>query len=392
MCRVRWRVMVPVALLVLLATPVGYAQSTAMVFAGCRLPNLHLLNHRPYVERLPHGGRLRIWDTGRRRNRMAEMRVSEVFVPRSSSLHLSFLTSGALTRSKLPQQVMVGHPNAVAVTNADVFDPARGSLPVGAEVLNGRVVKARRSMQYVVAIARNGRVSGAHLRLVGSVLARRHQVPVTGLNWQHLAGAGVNVYASPWGYGRRPHGRVDVLVRHGRVRLVMRGHRRGRPPRGGQRILTAGAGPAARFLSHLHRGERIRVRYGFDSPNAPFTIQQAVSHGAPFLQAGRRWPVRCSFRNEQLRPRTAIGWDAQGNIMLVTVSGRAVKHGMLYGGSTLRNMEFYLQQLGAYNALAMDGGGSTALVVRRHLHARPHRIDRPGTRQRPVPTFLAVVG
>ena len=74
--------------------------------------------------------------------------------------------------------------------------------------------------------------------------------------------------------------------------------------------------------------------------------------------------------------------------MVVTVSGRAVVNGTMYGGATHHQMPTYLRQLGAYRAVGLDGGGSTTMYVRSTTTGAPYRVDRPSTSLRAVPNAL----
>ncbi len=367
-----------------LVLPIPTHSVTPATAAGCRAPDTSLLKHSPHVTKLPKGASLKIWDN--HGSGTSRVRISEVYVPRSSQLHLSILTAGALTKAQAPGAVMTKHSSVVAMTNGDVFDPVRGSLPVGDEVLNGKIAKAQSVLQNAILISKNGQATPqGHIRLTGKVKANGSSQRITGLNWQSLSGSGVNLYTAPWGSGHRPAGSVDVVVKNGKVEAV-RHSGLGSPPRAGQEILT-GNGSAASFLDRMHTGEAVTVKYGFTSPDKPFRVWQAINHGAPYRMNGNNWPVPCSSRNEELRPRTAIGWDKKGDMMLVAVSG---ENSVAEGGSTLHNMVYYMRTLGCYNATAMDGGYSTTLVVRKKLPGPVQRVDRPGATQRHVPNYLVI--
>jgi exopolysaccharide biosynthesis protein len=60
-------------------------------------------------------------------------------------------------------------------------------------------------------------------------------------------------------------------------------------------------------------------------------------------------------------PRTAVGVRADGRILLVTVDGRQPE---LSVGMTIAELATLLIELGAVEAVNMDGGGSTTMVVR----------------------------
>ena len=75
-------------------------------------------------------------------------------------------------------------------------------------------------------------------------------------------------------------------------------------------------------------------------------------------------------------PRTAVGWDsAADRLLLVTVDGRQPGYSV---GMTLRELTALLLRLGATDAVNLDGGGSTAMVVGGRVVNRPS--DEAGER------------
>lgn len=84
-------------------------------------------------------------------------------------------------------------------------------------------------------------------------------------------------------------------------------------------------------------------------------------------------------------PRTAVGYDSRaGRLWLVVVDGRQAPHS---AGMTLPELADLMEALGADEALNLDGGGSTTLIV------TGRRVNRPSdaTGERPVVNALALV-
>jgi exopolysaccharide biosynthesis protein len=89
-------------------------------------------------------------------------------------------------------------------------------------------------------------------------------------------------------------------------------------------------------------------------------------------------------------PRTAAGVSRNGKrLILVTIDGRQKPYS---DGTTLHETAEILRALGAYDALNLDGGGSTTLVYRdstRQLRMASRPSDKEG--ERPVGDALAIV-
>ncbi len=115
-----------------------------------------------------------------------------------------------------------------------------------------------------------------------------------------------------------------------------------------------------------------------------------VVGGFPILLAGgiREGDLRVSdlpsFAAAR-HPRTAVGYDpAQGVLWLVAVDGRQAGYSE---GMTLPELASLLESLGATEAVNLDGGGSTVMVLGGVPVSRPS--DAEG--ERPVANALAVV-
>jgi exopolysaccharide biosynthesis protein len=81
-------------------------------------------------------------------------------------------------------------------------------------------------------------------------------------------------------------------------------------------------------------------------------------------------------------PRTVVGLAQDGVIKLVTIDGRRTTS----VGATLRESAEVLRALGAHDAMNLDGGGSTAMVVGSRLVNRPS-----GAEERKVSDALVLV-
>ncbi|RDI40145.1 phosphodiester glycosidase family protein [Falsibacillus pallidus] len=97
-----------------------------------------------------------------------------------------------------------------------------------------------------------------------------------------------------------------------------------------------------------------------------------------------------SPRNTTRSPRTAVAVDATGSrVFFVTVDGRQSGFSK---GMTLKEFADYLASMGAYYALNLDGGGSTAMVARQHGDEYASLVNQPsdGVERRVSATLNAV--
>lgn len=89
-------------------------------------------------------------------------------------------------------------------------------------------------------------------------------------------------------------------------------------------------------------------------------------------------------------PRTAVGIARDGKrLILVTVDGRQRPYS---DGMNLRELAVLMQALGADDALNLDGGGSTAMVIANERGVpRVVNVPSDGVGERPVGNALAIV-
>jgi hypothetical protein len=143
-------------------------------------------------------------------------------------------------------------------------------------------------------------------------------------------------------------------------------------PAGG--VVLAGRGRGAGFLRDLlEYGDTVRWSVGFDG--VPGQVREMVGGFPQLLRAGEEVELTGSFATTR-HPRTALGWREDGTLLLVVVDGR--QPGYSEGMSLFELTELF-RALGAVEALNLDGGGSTTLVVAGAVANRPS--DREGERE-----------
>ncbi len=117
-------------------------------------------------------------------------------------------------------------------------------------------------------------------------------------------------------------------------------------------------------------------------------MQTAVGGGPMLIQKGELF---ISNREEQmfvngekdLHPRTAMGYTKKGKLIILVIQGR---NAGIAEGATLEEEAILLKQLKCLEALNLDGGGSSCLLVNGRETIRPS--DKEG--QRPIPAVFII--
>jgi len=121
----------------------------------------------------------------------------------------------------------------------------------------------------------------------------------------------------------------------------------------------------------------------------PWRMRTAIGGGPVLVHDGRIRITNDEERmfmgraREDLHPRTAMGYTRDGRLLILAVEGRNRGHGE---GASLTDLAGILLGLGAVEALNLDGGGSSCLLVMGKPTIQPS--DKEG--QRAVPGVFII--
>ena len=304
-------------------------------------------------------------------------------------------TQGRETVSRL-----AARRKAIVAVNAGYF-PFAGN-PIGIHLEDGDLV-TEPNQRTVLLIEKSGAASLARLRFAGTVTAPDGTTfAISGLNRRPARNDALVLFThrfapatllGPDRFEVAVRGRVSPLapnVEHtGRVTLAAPGGGHVLAP---DTLVLSGSGAGAQWLrEHTPSGARLRLRLQIDGAPERIrdwrTVRLAVA-GGPRLLAEGRVAVNATeegfdggFANGR-HPRTAAGIASDGALLLITVDGR--QRGFSQG-ATLAELAALLLKHGARDAVNLDGGGSTTLVVRDALTNAPS-----DGRERPVANALLV--
>ena len=163
--------------------------------------------------------------------------------------------------------------------------------------------------------------------------------------------------------------------------------------------ITSSGTPVAAWIYSVGSGNANIYSYPAPSPNAEGSAPQAVPSES-FPAGGSPWNVVSAIggspmllrggvvritdieelinvNNTSSRPRTALGYTTSGKIVLMAVEGDNSSAG--YPGITLLELASLLNSLGCTDAVNLDGGGSSSMVIGNQLTIRPgdNGVERP---------------
>lgn len=141
-----------------------------------------------------------------------------------------------------------------------------------------------------------------------------------------------------------------------------------------------GEGNKTELLAIDKQGIMIVGKYSIDDLKER-KIQEALSFGPTLVVNGKMTPMS-GDGGWGIAPRTAIGQRQDGAIILLVIDGRGV--GSL--GATLKETQEIMYQLGAVNAMNLDGGKSTTLYYDGEVRNTPSN----SMGERAIPTAIIV--
>ena len=282
---------------------------------------------------------------------------------------------GAETTSSLADR-----HGALAAVNGGYFRTAglyRGE-PAGALALEGRLLSEPDRHRPVVALSAVSeaptRVAFTRLLFEANVVVDRSQrLRVGGFN-RPRGGDEVVVYTPEFHRTTlTDRGGFEAVVSRDKVVATREGAGSAAIPPDGF-VISASGKAVAEAARLLRRGARARLESPLRTDPVLAFRAETFLGGGPWLldgglgaQAVEGEPYAEDFR-EKRHPRTAIGVRDDGAILLVTVDGRQLGWS---DGMTIAELTALMEGLGCRDALNLDGGGSTTMVVRGRVVNRP---------------------
>jgi Phosphodiester glycosidase len=283
---------------------------------------------------------------------------------------------------------------AIAAVNGGFFNTTNGDPQFvlkesGELVSDAKVVKGA----VIVRSPTHGRTQlefdqlSAQMSVSFTAAGRKWSMPIAGLNTTRARGR-LMLYTPQYhaDTDTAPQGTEWVISgRPPRVTAVRRNEGRTPIPRDGS-VLSYGGLRLPDALRALAPGVEVRFDVAWKTVNgasaSDLDTTDAIVSGAGLLRLkGRRpdnWQTVESLNPAKFinmrHPRTVIGVDRSGFIWLAAVDGRRPEHSV---GMTLEELERLCDRLQLTDALNLDGGGSTTMVVRDAIVNRPSDVAGP---------------
>lgn len=288
--------------------------------------------------------------------------VVEVDMKLAKDLELTpALSSDTTLQSRRTITTIAKNKNAVVALNGTYFKPQTG-VPLGTLMINKKMYTGPIYDRVAMGIFDNG-FDIARVQLNASVSGSGKTIPVNNINQPRMLSTYVLVYTSEWGKYS------PYAPKYGMGLQVVEG-----------KITKASANPIEIPQNgYVISGPKSVLQPLLDKKDAELIINtnpewKNVKHiisGGPYLV--RNSEVFVDMTAQKLgaiggrNPRSAIGYTADNNLILVAVDGREGSS----IGMTLMELASFMQSIGCTNAMNLDGGGSTVMYVNGQVVNKP---------------------
>ncbi|GGO64002.1 phosphodiester glycosidase family protein [Nonomuraea cavernae] len=303
------------------------------------------------------------------------------------SAKADYVYSGEVSKTE-PLSGPANRARAVAAVNGDFFDINNSGAAQGIGVQDGSLVQSPiAGHENAVAITGDGVGRVLKMYFEGAATpAGGSPITLTQFN-QLVQAGGAGLFTPLWGSYSRARAVegatavTEVELVDGVVTEVRQAAGSGPIPAGTTILLGRDAGAAA--LAALKTGDRVDVTYRPKASDGG-AVKAAVGGNYVLVKDG----VVQKSADPAAHPRTAVGFSADGRTMhLLTVDGRQADS----RGVTLDELAELMAELGAANALNLDGGGSSTLLAREPGSAEAQVENSPSDGgERHVPNGLAL--
>lgn len=257
---------------------------------------------------------------------------------------------------------------AAAGVNGTYF--SKSGRPLGILMVNGELITSPIYDRTALIISSSGEAS------IDNVLVRTYvsteagtKIYITGIN-EPCDESDIILYTPKYGNKTDTRNVTEAVVRGRRIR-ELRGENSNIPADG--YVLSAGRRLDRLFKQNLSPEHSIEISIEIIpySINGPVELKHIIGGGPRLIKAGRAY---VSKKEEKFKrdialartARTAVGITKNGDLLFVTIdkTSRIKTDGLTpSAGMTLEELSRLLLTLGAYDAMNLDGGGSTTMVI-----------------------------
>ncbi|OLR64263.1 stalk domain-containing protein [Peptoniphilus porci] len=301
-------------------------------------------------------------------------------------IKINTVAGGGTYTNKATVSQMADRTNAVALVNGDFFTMQLQGVPLGASIIDGDMKSSPAVLTDIwsFGIDENNTAFIDSTKFIGSVTAPNGKsYPIDGLNktyyWyqpskEYSHESKIQMYNSFWSSKSRGDSTAgEVLLSKDNIveQIVYRKNIDMKIP-DGKKILQI-SGESERFVrENIKVGDKLEIKTNIE-PNRNWKMM--IGGHALLVENGAIKKYTKDVTSiGGVRARTALGISQDGKtVYIVSAEGKTNRS----SGMSLNDLSQFMLDLGAFKAMNLDGGGSTAMVVRNLGDLKRTRVTNP---------------
>ncbi|MCQ2789551.1 MAG: phosphodiester glycosidase family protein [bacterium] len=270
------------------------------------------------------------------------------------------LASDKLARKSTITTIAKRNHSLVAI-NGTYFKPQTG-VPLGTLMINKKIYTGPIYDRVAMGIFDN-HYDMARIQLNATLDTKKESIKIDNINQPRMLSTYLIAYTPEWGTIAPPSPKYgkQIVVKDNEITIISPAQQV--IPQNGYVIV----GPASK-MDKLKVGDKVK----FNAQTIPNweNVNHIISGGPYLIKNGQTY---VDIKEQKLlsvggrNPRTAIGYTADNNFIIVTVDGREESS----IGLTLTELANFMKSIGCYEAMNLDGGGSTVMYVNGRVVNQP---------------------
>ncbi len=293
--------------------------------------------------------------------------VHVIRMPLTSVVEVKLALAGNAVGKLRRTAIIASSNNAVAAVNGSFFDRSCPYLPIGLIVIDGKIITKSLLNRSAIGISSKNGIRFGIPKFTGHVVndSTKEKIPVWGINRPRKENE-VIIFTPEYGTSTKTNNSgVELIIEDDMVVGISEGN----SPIPSNGYVISFHGWTKNYANELPPGAPITADYSLTDGWDKF--EQVITGGPRLVEDGEN-TVRESldlegFGGEVMgrNARTAIGITKDNELLLVVVDGKRFRsRRRAKRGVTYYELAELMKELGAKDAIGLDGGGSSTMYLK----------------------------